>query len=496
MSAITKYDEIIALRKCGDYKSAYEMATVHKSEEPDCLWVNNQIGWCLFEMLKANATIAQGEEFLLRLQEVVDLNNERPLDGFIVNNLVWPIRTFVVNCCSNGNAMDDLLYRTFGLLQQIPFDPANENYGILLGAFIKAKKWAGLKEFIEWWNLDNIKEKDCQPFVTSEGHKTMSVAEQAYIAYSNILLEGIASNTVDEGRVLSYTERLANVITSHPDFQYPSYFQAKLLLAIGHNEEAVTAVMPFVKKKAMDFWVWDLLGDAQTEDGMRISCYCKALMCHAQDKYLRKLHLKLCDLLLKKEIYNEARAELVAVINISNSNGWIMPYKYQDYTTESWYLNADKETDNREFYKKNSASAEQLTYADYPQLEFVVVRINKEKQLASFVTAGHNEGFFSCRSIKCKVGGTYRCRVENDFKNHYKVYTCEPINGVERGLVKEFSGTVSIKQNGFGFVGDVFVPASMLKGVEDGLTLSGKAIPSYDEKKDRWGWAAFYINKK
>jgi len=498
MSAITKYDEIIALRKCGDYKSAYEMATVHKSEEPDCLWVNNQIGWCLFEMLKANATIANSEEFLLRLQEVVDLNNERPLDGFIVNNLVWPIRTFVVNCCSTGNSMDDLLYRTFGLLQQIPFDPANGNYGILLGAFIKAKKWAGLKEFIEWWNLDNIKEKDCEPYITEDGKKVMSVAEQVYIAYSNILLDEISNNVADESQVAAFAQRLSEVAKRHPEFQYPSYFQAKLLLGIGHKEDAITALLPFVKKKPKDYWVWDLLGDAEADDNLRISCYSKALSCHGKEQYLRKLHLKLCDLLLKKEMYNEARAELVAAITISNNNGWVLPYKYQDYTTEAWYLNADKETDNREFYKKKSASAEQLTYADYPQLEFVVVRINKEKQVASFVTAGYNEGFFSCRSIKCKVGGTYRCRVENDVKNHYKVYTCEPINGVERGLVKEFSGTVSIKQNGFGFVGDVFVPASMLKGVEDGLTLSGKAIPSYDEKKDRWGWAALRLfdNKK
>ena len=493
MSAITKYDEIIALRKCGDYKSAYEMATVHKSEEPDCLWVNNQIGWCLFEMLKANATIAQGEEFLLRLQEVVDLNNERPLDGFIVNNLVWPIRTFVVNCCSNGNAMDDLLYRTFGLLQQIPFDPANENYGILLGAFIKAKKWAGLKEFIEWWNLDNIKEKDCQPFVTSEGHKTMSVAEQAYIAYSNILLEGIASNTVDEGRVLSYTERLANVITSHPDFQYPSFFQAKLLLGIGYKKEAMEALMPFVKKKAKDYWVWDLLGDAQSDIDLRISCYCKALSCHGKEQYLRKLHLKLCDLFLKKEMYNEASAELVAAIAISKNNGWALPYNYQDYTMETWYLSADKKSDNTEFYKNNVFAAEQLTYSDYSQTPILVVKINKEKHVANFVTAEHKMGFFSCKGIKCKVGEAYLCRMENDNGSHYKVYVCEPTDGVKWGLIKEFSGPLAIKQGGYGFVGDIFVHASMINGIENNSVVSGMAIPSYDEKKGRWGWSTLRL---
>lgn len=495
MPTITKYDEIIALRKSGNCNAAYEMATTYKLEEPDCLWINNQIGWCLYEMLKANATIAQGETFLLRLQEVIALNNERTLDGFIVNNLVWPIQTFVVNCCSSGNPMDDLLYRTFGLLQQIPFNPANENYGILLGAFLKAKKWAGLKGFIEWWNLDNIKEKDCQSYVTSEGRKTMSVAERAYIAYSNILLEEITRNTVDESIVLSYTKRLANVITLHPNFQYPSYFQAKLLLGIGHNDEAVTSLMPFVKKKAKDYWVWDLLGDAQAEDEMRISCYCKALLCHAQDKYLRKLHLKLCDILLKKELYNEARTELVAAITISNTNNWNLPYKYQDYTTEAWYLNAKGGGDSSDFYKNNTFAAEQLMYSDYPQITIVVVKINKEKQVANFVTHNHLTGFFSCKGIKCEIGGTYLCRMENDNGQHYKVYVCVPVDRLDSGLVKKFSGPISIKQAGYGFVDDVFIPATMAKNTEDGTLFSGFALPSFNEKKCRWGWTAFQLNK-
>ena len=458
------FEEIVGLRKGGNYMASYEMALTYKFENPNSPWINNQIGWCLFEMLKANSSTAKSEEFLLRLQEVVDINNERPLDGFIINNLVWPVRAFVVNCCNNGTLLEDLLYRVFGILQQIPFDIADENYGILLGAFVKAKKWGGLKQFIEWWNLDNIKAKDCETFKTKDGKTVMSVAEQAFIAYSNVLLEEIASKVADEEQVKAYTEKLAQVATSHPEFQYPSYFQAKLLLGIGYKEEAMEALMPFVKKKAKDFWVWELLGDAQSDIDLRISCYCKALLCHGKEQYLRKLHLKLCDIFLKKEMYNEARAELTAAITISNNNGWALPFNYQDYTMETWYLSADKNADNTEFYKDNASSAEQLTYSDYPQTAIVVVKINKEKQVANFVTPARETGFFSCKGIKCKVGAAYLCKMENDNGNHYKVYVCEPINGVEKGLIKEFSGPLTIKQGGYGFVGDIFVKASMKKG--------------------------------
>ncbi len=492
---MTTYEEIVYMRKNGNYMAAYEMAMAVKTEDPGCLWVYTQIGWCLFEMLKANSSINQSNEFLLRLQEVVDLNNERPLDGFIINNLVWPVRTFVVNCCNNNTPLEDLLYRVLGILQHIPFDTADKNYGILLGAFVKAKKWGGFKRFIEWWDLDNIKDKDCEPYITREGKKVMSVAEQAYITYSNVLLEEIASKIADEEQVKAYTEKLAQVATLHPEFQYTSYFQSKLLLGIGYKKEAMDALMPFVKKKAKDYWVWDLLGDAQSDIDLRISCYCKALSCHGKEQYLRKLHLKLCDIFLMKEMYNEACAELVEAITISKNNGWALPFKYQDYTMEAWYLSTDKNTDNTEFYKKNVSMAEQLTYSDYPQTPILVIKINKEKQVANFVTSEHKTGFFSCKGIKCKVGEAYLCRMENDNGNHYKVYVCESTDGVERGLIREFSGTLSIKQGGYGFVGDIFVKASMINGIENKTFVSGMAIPSYDEKKGKWGWVAYKVER-
>lgn len=391
---MTAYDEIVSLRRNGNTMGSYDMAMKVKSEDPSCLWVFNQIGWCLYEIINTNSSVSNRDEFLVRLQEYADVNKERTIDPDITKRLVWPIRSFVTSCVTPNFVAEDVLYRTFGIIQQISFDVDDENYHILLRAFLKAKKWGGLKQFIDWWNLDNIKEKDCEPYITNDGKKVMSVAEQAYIAYSNILFDEISNNMEDEEHVAAFSEKLSDIARRHPEFQYPSYFQAKLLLGIGHKDDAIMALLPFVKKKPKDYWVWDLLGDAENDDVLRISCYCKALSCYGKEQYLRKLHLKLCDLLLKKELYNEARAELVAAIAISEKNGWGMPYKYKDYTTETWYLNTDKTSDNSDFYKNNSTAAEQLIYANYTQMAIVIVKINKEKQVANFISAEHKEGFF------------------------------------------------------------------------------------------------------
>lgn len=491
---MTDYDSIKALRSQERYQEAYDMCIRLKSEQPDIQWVHTQLGWSLYGMLKSTAVVSHAEDFLSSLQELADLNKERPIDQFIINALVWPIRQFASNCIRDNMVDENLLYRVFAIMQQINFNPQDENYGILLGAFVKAKTWGGLKTFIEWWNLDNIKEKDCEPFKMDNGRTVMSVAEQAYIAYSRILLAEVESRTVDTDKALAYASRLGDVAANHPEFQYPGYFKAKLLMSIGHNEDAQTALIPFIKKHSSLYWVWDLMGDVQSDIELRLSCYCKALTCPVKDSFLRKLHFKLCDILLKKEMYNEAASELRMAIDVSINNGWGVPYKYQDYTIEQWYKQADNTGDNRDFYKRNTRRAEQLAYADYPQTAIVVVKINKERHVANFVTADHKKGFFSCKPFRFKVGNTYICRMENDEGDHYKVHTCEPANnGEELGLTKWFSGTLTIKQTGFGFVGDVFVHASLAKEYENGMTVSGVAIPSFDERKGRWGWSALRL---
>ncbi len=490
---MTDYDNIKALRDRGDYTAAYELCMTVKSNDPECLWVYNQIGLSISGILKNIADKDNADAFLTRLQEYADLNKERHIEQFVTNTLIWRIRSFVVTCISKDMVLEDLLYKVFAIMQQIDFDPKDENYGVLLGAFVKAKTWGGLKAFINWWDLNNIKDKDCESYRMDNGKSIMSVAEQAYIAYARILIAEAEAHTTDVDKALEYAYLLGTVANNHTDFQYPGYFQAKLLMAINRKDDARAALILFIKKHNNLYWVWDLMGDAQDDIDLRISCYCKALTCPVKDSFLRKLHFKLCDILLKKEMYNEAAAELRMAIEVSANNGWSVPYKYKDYTVEQWFKQAEN-SNNKEFYKRNTNLAEQLAYADYPQMEILVYRINKDKQVANFVTPDHKAGFFSCKSIKCRVGSTYICRMENDGGNHYKVYACEPTDGVEAGLIKEFSGILSIKQGGYGFVEDVFIPASMLKDFENNTFVSGKVGLSYEEKKDKWGWTALQLN--
>ena len=51
------------------------------------------------------------------------------------------------------------------------------------------EKWSGYLAFADWWNFENFRSED---YLNEEfnGQRSMSIVEQAYIAYSKKLLEG------------------------------------------------------------------------------------------------------------------------------------------------------------------------------------------------------------------------------------------------------------------------------------------------------------------
>lgn len=496
---MTIYDEVRQLRQSGDYQSAYNKAQEVKNTDPSCLWVYNQIGWCLYDMLKSSCSREQQAFFFERLQELVVLNQEHPLDPTIFKAVIWPIRSFVVTCVGGGFVAEASLFGLFAIIQQINFDTSDENYGVLLSAFVKAKEWSGLRNMIDWWNLDNLKPKDCEPYTTPEGRNVMSVAEQAYIAYSRILLKEWSNHTATKEVIGDFAERLGKVAIEHSDFQYPAYFQAKLLLAIGENENAINALMPFVKKKPKDYWVWDLLGDAQSDDDLKLSCYCKACTLQVKEDFLRKIHFKLCDLLIKKEMYSEASIELNHAKDISIKNGWKLPLEYIDYASARWYVPDSDGLSNSKFYEDNLFEAEQLIYSDKEAYFILISYVNKEKCVANFVTTNHEEGFFSYKAFpkkkRPKQGEILLCRMEMKGKM-WMVYTIDRVENAERFedvLIMHFSGAITKTPNGFCFINKVYVPADLIKDYDDKTLIKGIAIPNYNKKKQEWGWKAFRI---
>lgn len=110
-------------------------------------------------------------------------------------------------------------------------------------------------------------------------------------------------------------------------------------------------------------------------------------------------------------------------------------------------------------------------------------------------------GFFSTKKLKGKFfeNNVILARVEkeNDCKisrllTWRKVDNLLPYEGV---FFKTIDGYIKIKEGkNFGFVGDIFVDESLLKdNVVAGEYVSVKAVITYNQKKDSWGWRAIAL---
>lgn len=324
---MSKIKDIITLCKAGQLTEAYERAQTDLQATPSDVWAQRGVGWALYYMLKADVHSCDKQAFFAHLEEFAKLDALTAQDKLLFESILWTMGNFIRQLPKNQ--FEDI-HRLFSLLGSYTFTPSKA-YSFLLKAFLGFKQWSGLAAFIEWWNLDNLQPEDYQPFQTAQGNSIMSLAEQAYIAYSKALLM-----MNDKNKTSQFIPKLEKLIDNYPDMTYPGYFCGKLMLSMGAaQEEALQMVMPFARKKQKDFWVWQLLGDVyKNEPDTRLACYLRATHCKAKEDFLGKVRLKLVSIYYSRKDYNRAKFQLGTFVTNYKQNGWNIPAEAWSYAQD------------------------------------------------------------------------------------------------------------------------------------------------------------------
>ena len=125
---------------------------------------------------------------------------------------------------------------------------------------------------------------------------------QAYVAYVKHLLPKqtqFGEIIFNKEKAMAFMPILSDIVGNHPQFQYPAYFNAKLLLAFGDKDNMLVSLLPFAKKKRNDFWVWEILAEAFSNDPDKVfDCYCKALSCQSPEEMLVNLRQKMAGIFI------------------------------------------------------------------------------------------------------------------------------------------------------------------------------------------------------
>ncbi len=491
--------EITELRKSGKLEEALALAESELAVEPANIWTKRNISWVYWEYLKKNSTSESYDIFICWLAKVKEL--ELPTEeAMFYGNLCFPLGSLVFNL-AKAIETDNRIYSLFEAVKAIPFPKPTSGASFLFKAFHKGfKNSPRYLMFADWWNFDNFMPEDFENDVLANGKSVMSIAEQAYIAYAKNLLPQYDYNTgttFDKEKAEAFLPKLALLEETHPKLQYPAYYHAKLLLALGENENLLETILPFAKRKKNEFWVWQLLAEIFSNDADTVfACHCRALSCNSPEEMLVRLRQKMAALFIEKEFYNEAKTEIDLSVKAREANSFPIPSVITNWKNSDWYKTAEGKKSNIDFYKKFNYKAEAILFSNVPEELVFVEFVNSDKHMLNFLALGERSGFFKYeRFLKAvKIGDVLKVRFQDGMKdggNYVLAVEKTENDEFKRSFVKDVSGAVRINEgNKYGFVNDVFVHPSIISSLnlQNGSELSGTATRTFNTQTNKWGW--------
>ena len=499
--------EIIALCKESRLQEAYDLAKkdIEAVMQADIMhqlpWAQRELGWTLYYMIKQDCENANFQALLNHLDELKSLDQlSTSSDDIIFGNVLFKIAEFIRRHIPIGNninkndsyqKLDELYLR----LRDYNFIPS-KGYSFLLHTVIKHEGWINMADFIDWWNLDNLTIEDYAPFTTQDGKNIMSLAERAFIAKSKALLQRHNKNRTEE-----FIPQLEDLIESHPEMTYPGYFKGKLLLSLGSTQEnALRAVMPFVRKKVTEFWVWQLLSEVFVNNfEKQMACLLRAASCKTQESFLGKVRIKLAELYITQSLLGKAKYHIDQVIQCYLKKGWKLPFEIFVWTQQPWMKTTVSDaqpdvdfmsiTDDILCDGSEEAIAV-VTYFD-PKSRKTTLLYGKEKRL-------------TCRlPFKAGTGVVLKMNYITEHNGSQRVLRAFPVDfpgNLDFAKVVNGSITKHLEWT-FAFLnyeqGKAFVAPTAVEKyhVVDGEKITALVVYDYDRKKNQWNWTCISVKR-
>lgn len=502
------FKEIKELRQSGKLEDALDKANQALKADPENIWNKRAAAWVHYDYIKLNASSGTVDQFLDYLQNLNSLNLPED-EKMVFDNTAFQIGK-VIFALENGEQTDlNKVNEIFKTIKNFHFTRSAKSYSFLLKAFHKVyKNHIKFLYFVDWWGLENLLPEDFLP-EEYNGRSLMSLAERAYNSYAKQLLATDTNDGQPESvneqqleKIREFLPKISVLIKEHPEYQYPPFYKAKLLLLLGNEENALSAFIPFARQKKNDFWVWGLMANIfPEEDERQFSCYCKALSLKTSEEFLVKIRQKFAGILIKKQLFAEAKTEIEKVVKTKKGKGWKVSPLVNQWIESTWYKETTSLSNNKKLYDKHKERAEEILFADIPEEVIVVEFINRDKKFLNFVKDQNKHGYFRYAGFikNPSIGDVLRVRFRGEGKNgFYKILTSRPAKEDDAcAALRAFSGNFKLlSPQNFGFVEDIFMDSVIVKRhkLEDAVEISGKALLSYNKKKKKWGWKAFQIN--
>lgn len=481
--------------KSGQVQQAYDIAKADM--EKGLPWAQREMGWVLYYLIKGDTETGNFSLFVSHLEELKLLDQlSIPYDNMIFENVLFKVGMFLKNDINPDDPdTPDKLSAVFSILRSYNFGKS-KGYSFLLTEFIKYKEWPELVDFLDWWNLDKLTDEDYLPFKNAKGNSIMSLAERAYIAKSKALLK-----LKDRERINDFLPQMDKLMANHPEMTYLGYYYGKLLLELGGTiEEELRVVIPFVRKKSTEFWVWQLLAEVFTDNpDTCMACLLRAVHCHAQEMFLVNVRTSLAKLYIERGQYDFAKYQIDQVVQTRLSHNWRISNQIESWTHEPWFNTVTpNDTAPMDFMSVTDSllcegteeAIAVVTYADTKTHRSVLV-YGKEKYMSQKLT------------VKVQQGTVLKINYVNQADGRSQIIRAQKTRLVEElDFVKTVEGNIVKREDKeYAFLKtkakDYFIAPNVVKKFElqNHDMVRAMVVWNYNKKKEIWDWTCVNIKK-
>ena len=495
------FKDIMNLRKSGKEEEAYNLAIADYNQDQNDMWAKRALSWCIYDGLKSSASYEQSELFLSKLNELKALDLSSSEEVFW-ENVVWPINTFVRDCSKSQGVNDDIYDVVFESIKEFHFVKPSKEYSVLLNAFLTVKEWDGIIDFCDWWGFENFRKEDFECEVLPNGKKMpISLVESAHLAYAKALIA-----RKDKGAISAFIPKLQELAEQHPKMQYPNYYVGKLLLASGSDKkEAVSALLPFVRKKQSDFWVWQLLAESFEDDvEKRMACLLRAAHCNTQDQFLVKVYLLLAEAFKQLGYFADARLYLDKYCQVKADTQTSLSKEAWNMLHETWYAES---VGQKPVYELDYITiTNELLFGDMPESDAVASFVNKDKKVVNVSYCKGKEGFFKYDRFikKLNNGDSLKIRIQEVSADGFmKVYSARVSDTLaDSDFCKSVTGSVTSNRSMTAYFlqtdkESYFIPPFIVSKMQLVIGEPVLAIVLYSKNKKRgeWGWSCVKVKR-
>lgn len=373
------WQDISQIRKNGDFLKARELAQAELIKTPNIVQLKSQIEWTYYSEIK---------EIVNQLKRI------DPIDQQLIKKLEKVYESYI----KGETRRPDMAFSM--VLQLIcPFSAHLSDF----------------YNYIKWFGKESLRPEDWETsaYVDREGKQRNSLPLAYEVARGLCKwAKSVQELQKDQANFCLDWASQARSKLSDDEAIWLDWDAVAVLRRMGNYENASQVLSSVLKLKKTEFWVWaEAARIYQFEQkDLALACFCKAMLCKTDEKFLVTAHLDFAKLLISLEMFAEASFEINQSAKIRNDNQWKIPEELNRLIQNNWFdPNKNDLKAAKEFYEEHAPDALSLCFDELKTVpatylgqlkiktegkkskEFSKFSIKKGKNFESLLAAGFND---------------------------------------------------------------------------------------------------------